>query len=230
LNQLNIALRLADNIVAAARRDALNVRQGVSDSKGVVFVVEDDPSLRAALASLIRSVGLGVELFGSAAEFLAHARQHTLGCLLLDVRLPDVNGLDLQRTLATAGNQMPIIFMTGHGDIRTSVQAMKAGAVEFLLKPFPDEDVLEAIGHALDRERSRLLRDEEVTGIRARAASLTSRERQVMLGVVNGRLNKQVAAALGVSELTVKVHRGRVMRKMSAASFAELVRMVGRIS
>jgi FixJ family two-component response regulator len=202
----------------------------VTDSTGLVYVVEDDAFLAAFLTRLIESAGLDVELFGSATEFLAHARAVEPCCLLLDVALPDQNGLELQRTLALADDQMPIIFMSGYCDISISIRAMKAGAVEFLIKPFTEGEVLQAIQHALDRRRRRLRQQREITDIRARAASLTNRERQVMGGIVMGKLSKQVAADLGLSELTVKVHRRHIMRKMAAPSFAELVRMVGRIS
>lgn len=198
-------------------------------SAGIVFIVEDDASLRAALASLVRSAGYDVAAFGSATEFLASPRPRVYGCLLLDVRLPDVSGLELQRALAGEGNQLPIIFMTGHGDIRMSVEAMKAGAVDFLSKPFEDEDVLRAIRAALKRACSRLRLDSEIASIRGRLASLTQREHEVMVGIVSGKLNKQIAAELGVGEWTVKVHRRHVMRKMSVTSLAELVRLVGHL-
>ena len=201
----------------------------VSGNPGMVLVVEDDPSLRAALSSLIRSVGLEVEVFESASQFLAHGSPPANSCLLLDVQLPDESGLEVQRVLSASGARTPIIFMTGHGDIRMSVQAIKAGAVEFLPKPFLDDDLLRAIGDALGRARVRSREEEEARALGERAASLTSREKQVMQGIVTGRLNKQVAADLGVSELTVKVHRRRVMRKMGAASMADLVRMADRL-
>jgi FixJ family two-component response regulator len=219
------------NVVGrGAAKTAASVLPTVNHDRDVVFVVEDDLCLRTALASLIRSVGLGVEVFDSAAEFLAHRRARGTHCLLLDVRLPDANGLELQRMLAAVGDQLPIIFMTGHADIRMSVLAMKAGAVDFLPKPFPDDDLLAAVDRALESARLRLQQEEEMEGVRTRIASLTAREREVMLGIVRGQLNKQVAAQLGVSELTVKVHRRRVMRKMSASSLAELVHMVDRLS
>ena len=201
----------------------------VSGNAGVVLVVEDDPSLRAALSSLIRSVGLQVEVFGSVSQFLAHGSPPANSCLLLDVQLPDGSGLEVQRALAASGARTPIIFMTGHGDIRMSVRAIKAGAVDFLPKPFLEDDLLRAIGDALGRARSWLREEEETHALRELAALLTRREKQVMQGIVRGRLNKQVAADLGVSELTVKVHRRRVMRKMGAASLAELVRMADRL-
>lgn len=202
----------------------------MTDSIGVVYVVEDDVFLGASLAGLIGSTGLDVELFGSATEFLAHRCPAEPCCLLLDVYLPDQSGLELQSTLASAADPMPIIFMSGYCDMSISIRAMKAGAVEFLVKPFTQDEVLQAIQLALDQRRLGLRRQREIADIRARATSLTNRERQVMVGIVMGKLSKQVAADLGLSELTVKVHRRRIMRKMAARSFAELVRMVGRIS
>jgi FixJ family two-component response regulator len=195
----------------------------------MVLVVEDDPSLRAALSSLIRSVGLEVEVFESASQFLAHGPPPANSCLLLDVQLPDKSGLEIQRVLAASGARTPIIFMSGYGDIRMSVRAIKAGAVEFLPKPFPDDDLLRAIGDALGRARLRSRDEEHTRVLRERAALLTNREKQVMQGIVRGRLNKQVAAELGVSDLTVKVHRRRVMRKMRAESLIDLVRMADRL-
>ncbi len=196
----------------------------------VVFVVEDDPALRAALASLIRSVGLKVETFDSASQFLSGKRPDAYCCLVLDVRLPGLSGLDLQRALAEAGEHIPIVFMTGHGDIPMTVRAMKAGAVEFLAKPFRDQDLLDAVRQALDRQRFMRQQSSEIGAIRARSSTLTHREREVMAGVVNGRRNKQIAADLGVTEFTVKVHRRHVMQKMAAASLAALVRMIEGIS
>jgi FixJ family two-component response regulator len=196
----------------------------------IVFVLDDDELMREALVSLIRSVGLHAESFSSAREFLARARVDVPCCLVLDVRLPGPSGLDLQSELAAAGEQIPIIFITGHGDIAMSVRAMKAGAVEFLPKPFREQDLLDAIALALDRSRTIRARHAEIIGIRRRCESLTTRERAVMTRVVQGMLNKQVAAELGVSEMTVKVHRRNVMEKMGAASFADLVRMIERLS
>ena len=201
----------------------------VSGNAGMVLIVEDDPYLRAALSSLIRSVGLQVEVFESATQFLARGSPPANSCLLLDVQLPDESGLEVQRMLSARGVRTPIIFMTGHGDIRMGVQAIKAGAVEFLPKPFLDDDLLEAIGDALNRARLCVQGQEESRALQERGALLTSREKQVMQGIVSGKLNKQVAADLGVSELTVKVHRRRVMRKMCAASLADLVRMADRL-
>lgn len=196
----------------------------------VVFVVEDDPPLRAALAGLIRSVGLRVETFESALQFLSTERPDAHCCLVLDVRLPGLSGLDLQRALAEAGEHIPIVFMTGHGDIQMTVRAMKAGAVEFLAKPFRDQELLDAIHQALDRHRLLKQRSSEIVAIREKCRTLTDRERQVMAAVVSGRRNKQIAAELGVTELTVKVHRRHVMQKMAAESLAALVRMAERIS
>ena len=195
----------------------------------VVFIVDDDASVRDALNSLIRSVGLRVELFGSAREFLQRGRPDVPSCLVLDVRLPGIGGLDLQRQLADANVQTPIIFITAHGDIPMSVRAMKAGAVEFLTKPFRDQDLLDAIQIALERDRARLQREAEIAVLRERFESLTLREREVVAMVVSGMPNKQIAGEIGITENTVKVHRSRAMEKMQAQSLADLVKMVERL-
>jgi len=190
-----------------------------------VFVVDDDPSIREALSSLFRSVNLRVEMFASAAEFLRHKRADGPSCLVLDIRLPGVSGLDFQAQLQEAGIRLPIIFMTGHGDIPMSVRAMKAGAVDFLAKPFRDQDMLDAVAAALRRDEQASEAEKAKQELRAAFDQLTVREREVMALVTSGLMNKQVAARLGLSEITVKIHRGHAMRKMKARSLADLVRM-----
>jgi FixJ family two-component response regulator len=195
----------------------------------IVFVIDDDAAIRNALRSLIRSVGLQVELFGSAQEFLQRKLPDAPGCLVLDIRLPGISGLDFQRKLIEANLPIPIIFITGHGDIPMSVRAMKAGAVEFLTKPFRDQDLLDAIHIALERDRARRQRETEIATLRDRFEWLTPRERELLPLVVSGLPNKQIAAEIGTSETTVKVHRGQLMRKMGADSLPELVRMAERL-
>jgi FixJ family two-component response regulator len=190
----------------------------------VVFVVDDDSSLREALKSLIRSVGLQVELFGSVPEFLQRNLSDVPSCLILDIRLPGISGLDFQRRLGEANNPIPIIFITGHGDIPMSVRAMKAGAVEFLTKPFRDQDLLDAIQTALERDSSRREQEAELAPMRRRFENLTPRERELLPLIVSGLLNKQIAGRVGTSEATVKVHRSQLMRKLEAHSLPELVR------
>ena len=191
----------------------------------IVFIVDDDESLRESLSSLLRSVGLQVQVFGSPLEFLNGNRPDVAGCLVLDVRLPGLSGLDFQNELAKANVQIPIIFITGHGDIPMSVRAMKAGAVEFLTKPIREQDLVDAVQVALQRDQIRRESEEELSGVRAKFDSLTPREREVLVLVTSGLMNKQIAADLGISEIMVKVHRGNVMRKMSAGSLADLVVM-----
>ena len=195
----------------------------------IVFVVDDDSSMREALTDLITSVGLLVEAFKSAREFLEHRRRDAPACLVLDVRLPGLSGLDLQRELVRTEAPIPIIFITGHGDIPMSVRAIKEGAVEFLAKPFRDQDLLDAIQHALEIDRAARQERSMVAEVRRRYESLTKREREVMRLVVSGLLNKQIAGELGSSEVTVKMHRGQVMRKMKAQSLVQLVRMAEKI-
>jgi len=202
----------------------------VSENKPVVFVIDDSPSVRDALDSLIRSVHLNVQAFGSIEEFLQFKRPDAPGCIVLDVRLPGLSGLDFQREMAKSDIDLPIIFITGHGDVPMSVRAIKAGAIEFLTKPFRDQDLLDAIYLGIERDRSRRQASAVVAVLRGHFASLTARERQVMLKVASGRPNKQIAAELKLSEVTVKVHRRHVMRKMKAKSLADLVRMADKLS
>ncbi len=201
----------------------------MSATEPVVYVVDDDPSFRRSTERLIRSAGHKVQSFGTAAEFLSANVAQTPGCVVLDVRLPGLSGLDLQRELTRKGNHLPIIFMTGHGDIPMSVRAMKAGAVEFLPKPFRDEDLLDALRQALERDRAARERQARCATIRERFESLTGREREVMALVVTGLLNKQIAGELGTVEKTIKFHRAHIMRKMGAESVATLVRMAEQL-
>jgi FixJ family two-component response regulator len=201
------------------------MKKELSEAQSVVFVIDDDASVRQALQSLFRSVGLQAQVFGSTAEFLSGNLPDVASCLVLDVRLPGVSGLDFQNELAKAKIQVPIIFITGHGDIPMSVKAMKAGAVEFLTKPFRDQELLDAIQVALNRDRARRQNDEAVSHLRSLYELLTPREREVMALVTEGLMNKQIAGRLNVSEITVKIHRGNAMGKMGARSLAELVRM-----
>ncbi|MBY5705719.1 response regulator transcription factor [Rhizobium leguminosarum] len=196
------------------------------DLPAVVFVVDDDISMRDALTDLFLSMNLNVEAFETPAAFLERARSDRHGCILLDVRLPGLNGLDFQSHLDRIGNQMPIVFMTGFGDVPMSVKAMKAGAIDFLIKPFKDQDILDAVAVALKRDLARRRRSSEMKAVQELMRSLTPRERETMLAVAKGLMNKQIAHQLGISEVTVKLHRGSVMRKLNVRSVADLVRMV----
>jgi len=202
----------------------------VTKIDSIVFVIDDDPSIREAITNLIRSVGMSVQAFGSAKDFMASSRPNAPACLVLDVRMPGLSGLELQRELTDAGISIPIIFITGHGDIPMSVRAMKAGAVEFLTKPFRDQDLLDAIEQAIDRDRELRKQQAGIADLRDRFERLTPREREVMELVVAGLLNKQIAVRLGISEITVKLHRHQVMEKMKADSLADLVRMSEKLS
>ena len=201
---------------------------GPGEGESLVYVVDDDAGVRQSLTSLLQSIGMRVEAFGSAADFLKKGRivdGIAAACLILDVRLPGTSGLDFQAQLAKAGIHLPIIFISGHGDVPITVRAMKAGAVEFLTKPFREQDLLDAVQLALRRDRDRRIQEKAVLQTRARFEALTAREQQVIGLVTTGLMNKQVAAELGVSEITVKVHRGNIMRKMNARSLPDLVRM-----
>ena len=198
--------------------------------KSTVIVIDDDVSVREFLANLFRSIGLDVQLFSSGPEFLKSGRPESPTCLVLDVRLPDASGLDIQRELAAAGIRMPIIFITGHGDIHMSVQAMKGGAIEFLTKPFREQELIDAVQLGLARDLAERDEEQKLSTLKDRFATLTPREREIMHHVAQGRLNKQIAFDVGISEITVKVHRGQVMRKMNARSLPELARMADRLA
>jgi FixJ family two-component response regulator len=201
----------------------------MSDENAIVFVIDDDQSVREALDGLLRSVGLVVRAFASTQEFLHAERPNVASCLVLDVRLPGLSGLDFQSELARSGIEFPIIFISGHGDVPMTVRAIKGGAIEFLTKPFRDQDLLDAVQVGIERDRTRRRESAAILKLKTRYETLTVREREVMEQVVAGRLNKQIAADLDVSEVTVKVHRGNAMRKMGAKSLADLVRMADRL-
>jgi len=204
-------------------------RDPASAAERIVFVIDDDAAMRETLGSLFRSVGLRVELFGSAREFAEFRMPDIASCLVLDIRLPGVSGLEFQTELAAKDIRIPIIFMTGHGDIPMSVKAMKAGAIDFLTKPFREQDILDAVIRSLERDQERRDSEKGVAELRSRFASLTSREQEVIALVLNGLMNKQIAGKLGVTEITVKVHRGHMMQKMKARSVIELVAMADRL-
>ncbi|MGO4285667.1 response regulator transcription factor [Bosea sp. TAB14] len=201
----------------------------MADEPPIVFVVDDDPSVRDGLDSLFRSVGYAVAAFGSVQEFALHRRPERPSCLVLDVRMPGPSGMDFQAELAGMGDPLPIVFLTGHGDVPMAVRAMKTGAVEFLLKPFREQDLLDAVRAAIERDRARRAQEASLAELGARFATLSMREKEIMAFVVAGRLNKQIAADLKLSEVTVKVHRGQVMRKMGAATLADLIGLAGRL-
>jgi FixJ family two-component response regulator len=200
-----------------------------ADAAGTVFVIDDDPSVRRALARQLRTAGFRVESFESAQEYVARAPQAAIACIVTDVRMPGMSGLDLQDSLAQAGRALPMVFITGHGDIPTTVRAMKGGAINFLAKPFSERDILAAVAEALERSAAIERERRELGSLRARYEALTAREREVLVLVAAGLLNKIIAERLGIAETTIKVHRGRVMEKMGAASLADLVRMSERL-
>jgi len=210
-------------------RDQSVLSNTAPDAKSTVLVIDDDPDLRASVGRLLGSVGLGTQLFGSISDFLESDPPDGPTCLVLDVRLPGQSGLDFQRELAAANRELPIIFITGHGDIPMSVQAMKGGAIEFLTKPFRDQDLLDGIQLGLSRDRVRRENEEALADLRERFGSLSPREREIMIHVAQGRLSKQIAGDIGIAEATVKVHRSRAMRKMNAHSLPELGRMADRL-
>ena len=210
-------------------RDALIRAAAMSDSNSTVLVIDDDPNFRASVGRLLRSLGLNVQLFASIAEFLESDPPDCATCLVLDIRLPDQSGLDLQRELAAANREIPIIFVTGHGDIPMSVQAMKRGAIEFLTKPFRDQDLLDAIQLGLSRDRARRKNDTDLAILKERFGSLSPREREIVIQVAHGRMSKQIAFDIGIAEATVKVHRSRAMQKMMVGSLPELGRMADRL-
>jgi FixJ family two-component response regulator len=201
----------------------------MSDANSTVLVIDDDPDVRASVGRLLRSLGMDVQLFASVSEFLKSDPPDGPTCLVLDIRLPGQSGLDFQRELARAKRELPIIFITGHGDIPMSVQAMKGGAIEFLTKPFRDQDLLDAIQLGLSRDRARRENEKDLTALRERFASLSPREREIVLQVARGRLSKQIAHDIGIAEATVKVHRSRAMHKMKASSLPELGRMADKL-
>ena len=216
---------MSSHVMAALRPEMAMATQ----DQATVVVIDDDASVRKALDNLFRSVGLEVELFSSPQEFLQSERPDRPGCIMLDVRFPGRSGLDMQREISAANTPLPIIFITGYGDIPMSVRAMKAGAVEFLTKPFRDQDLLDAVGVALEKDRVRRANEVRLSELRTRFQTLTARERQVLSLVIAGRLNKQIAGELGVSEMTVKMHRRQVMRKMQATGLAQLVRLADQL-
>lgn len=221
---------MSTHMITSTSIDGIHSRaSSAPSSTPVVFVVDDDVSVRESLELLIEAAGWQPETFASAEEFFARPRPEVPSCLVLDVTLPDLNGLDVQKRVAADRPDTPIIFITGHGDVPMSVRAMKAGAIEFLVKPFRDDALLGAIGQALDRSSRALQHEAKMKALRDKYASLTAREREVMVLVASGLLNKQVGGELGISEITVKAHRGQVMRKMKAASLPELVHMVASL-